>query len=737
MTADFDSFFDAVRPRSWGDAFLWLPGASEATGDRWWEQPIDETDPATRRTYLATISELATRRLARWTIGQIFPGLALDADVLRQLPARLSNVLGRCNVSTCNELLAVTLEDMMNWRQVGVRTVDAILQALADLSLSVSTASVTTDPTRSSQAVATSSDVVQLPEWMSSLSDDLNLIARWYSTAGLPGQPLLGGDVPPGTPGEVIKARQRLEALTPSDVLSEAELDLDVAGLFEHALSLLDPRAVHVLSARLFADEAMTLDQLGRDLNVTRERVRQIEGKARGTMLSVVSETGKLTTVAASARDLIGNIRPLDDLLELVPALAKQVRTVGKPAWRVLDRLDDAYEIEDGWCVVPTMRAAKSLTQTRLQEGVDQYGVIRVEDVDLIESSHAERVAERTTAWLTHCGYVIHGEFVLTRTSSIGDYAAAVLALEGAPLSTEEVADRFVIDRSARSIANALGADERFDRVDRDRWALREWGMEAYTGIRSIIRDVVVREGGRAKLNDVIEYITARYSVSSNSVIAYAAGAPFATKNGIVQLDAGDRTARKAPERTRRLFRGPNGWAYRVRITTDHLRGSGSVAPMAIATILGLQAGQTVHLESPLGPQSIAWTGIQPSFGSIRRFLMNEDVTAGTEVFLLINDDGTFGLEQVRELVGNPLVDALSLIGAVPTFEREVARAALLSAIGLPKESPVASLIGGYRSRGDDDIAELLLSVREYLETGHAPAEHHHSADVDDILDLL
>ena len=79
-----------------------------------------------------------------------------------------------------------------------------------------------------------------------------------------------------------------------------------------------------------------------------------------------------------------------------------------------------------------------------------------------------------------------------------------------------------------------------------------------------------------------------------------------------------------------------------MRISTDHLRGSGSVAPHAIATILDLHSGETRQLDNPLGPQSVAWTGLQPQFGTIRRFLMAEDVAAGAEAFLVLHDDGDF-----------------------------------------------------------------------------------------------
>ncbi|WP_206475000.1 sigma factor-like helix-turn-helix DNA-binding protein [Dietzia sp. KRD202] len=729
-----------ARPLVWADAFPWLAGASGSNDVNWWQEEIVDADPLTYRSRLATISELAMERLTRWTIGQIFPGLPPNIDLMQlPLPTRAVNALARFGGGSCaaGQLITITLDEMLDWSGVGIGTVDSILQELAELSTSLATPTVTSRRESQSPSDAIPHEPTQLPEWTVSIVDDLNHLAMWFVTVGLPTQRLISGDVPPGTPDEIMQARARLESLTPQAVLPAQLLHHDVSELFDDALRQLEPRAVEVLGSRLFADEPMTLDQLGLIHGVTRERIRQIEGKARGTMLSLISDTGPLEQVADRARALIGTIRPLDDLLQLIPALRRVVACVGQPAWRVLDRLDDAYEIEDGWCAVPTMNAARELTQTQLSERSDKHGVIRLDEIDIIKASNAEIRPALTAEWLSHCGYVTHGDFVLTRTSSVGDYAAAILSIEGAPLSAQQIIDRFIYERSVGSLRNAMGIDDRFERVDRDSWALKEWGMEAYGGIRSVIRELVGRGGGRARLNDVVEYITARYSVSSSSVIAYAGAAPFITIDGVVQLDSGDRSARKAPENTRRMFRRPDGWAYRVKVTTDHLRGSGTVAPLAVAAVTSLKAGQSIQLESRLGPQSISWTGIQPAFGTIRRFLMEADVATGTEVFLIINDNQTFGFECAPELGGNPLTDALSLVASPAPRDSEEARVALARAIKLPDDSPVSSIIGGYRSRGDDEVADLILAARENLETGQLPATRTESADVDDIMGLL
>lgn len=736
MTCDF-SFTDP-SPRSWLDAFPWLKGTADPSADAWWNNSIEDADSVVRRQRLAQISELAMARLTQWTIGQIFPGLADDIELHQlQLPARAINALGHRNCSRPSDLAGITLDEMLSWRQVGVGTVDAILQGLAEASTSVATPIVVTGHHSAHSVQEQQHDQARLPDWMSNLVKDLSQIATWYVTIGLPDQPLLGTPLPPGIPDEILNARQRIEALSAKDILGVGELELDVAGLFDEALRLLNQRAAQILSARLFVDDPVSLDHIGKKYGITRERVRQIEGKARGAMLGFLSDGGPLELIAETTRTLIGTVRPLDDLLTLIPALGKTVDAVGEPAWRVLEGLDDAFEIEDGWCVAPTMTAARTITQTLLQERADKYGVVQLDSIDLVETSQPERLPELTASWLTHCGYLIDSDFIFTRTRSVGDYGAAVLSVAGSPLSAQEIVERFLIQRSAGSLRNAMSQDDRFERVDRDRWALSEWGMDAYAGVRSLIRVQVARGGGRVNLNDLIEYITGKYSVTASSVVAYASSPPFENRDGVVRQAGADREIRKSPERTRRLFRREGAWAYRVRITKDHLRGSGSIAPVAIASIVGLQFGQTRQLESPLGPQAISWTGPQPSFGTIRRFLMDSDTAVDTDAFLVIWDDGNFTIEHARELSGDALKDALSLIGASSTLSVTEAREALTKAIGLPPGSSVTSVIGGYRERGDSDIADLITGVRDLLEISQHAQRTAPTADVDEIMELL
>ncbi|RLK59602.1 sigma factor-like helix-turn-helix DNA-binding protein [Actinokineospora cianjurensis] len=725
-----------VRPRTWLDAFPWLLGVAQREHVRW-GAAIAESDAPERQRRLHQVVDLAMDRLTRWTVGQIFPALVPDFDLhLLELPTRAKNVLTRRGHATTGGLIALSLDDMFEWRGVGSGTITAILHELAELSLS---GKVVVPPQKTAEPIHRSekSDQGTLHSvWLRSVADSIARIATWQTAIGRPTEPIMGGHSAAGVPDEVVKASQRLEALTAEEILAGSALGRDAAELLDDAFRELDIRDVLVLRRRLFADEPATLDELGAHLGITRERVRQIESRARTTMLNRLS-VGSLNMVAGSARTMIGTIRPLSDLLVHLPVLAQMVESVDQPAWRVIDRLDDAYEIEDGWCVVPTLSAAKELTRTHLGEHADQYGVALLEDLDLVTTTAPEQQAEFTRAWLSACDYVVDGNQVITRTRSMGDYAAAILSIHGAPMSADEVASRFTVERGARSLRNAMSLDDRFERVDRDRWALAEWGMEAYAGVRSVIREELAKAGGRINLDALIERITGRYSVAASSVITYASAPPFKTLNGVVRLQDASRESRKTPERTNRMYRRSDAWVYRVCITHDHLRGSGSVAPKAIVSILGMQFGEKRQLDSALGPLAVNYCGTQPTFGSIRRFLREDDIPIGTEVFLVIGDDNSFAVQVVAGLRDEPLADALALVGAPTALTGDAARRFFASAINLSTGATVLEVISAFRERGDTEIADLLTSVRQSLETGEPARRHHRALNVDDILELL
>jgi len=734
---------DADDP-SWLDTFPWLEAdrysaATSGVGVGWKRRSILETDRIERQEITLYLIATVLQHLDRWTIGAIFPTLPVDLPLATMpLTNRALNALVRKGLTTFGDIQDMEVQTLLGMKHVGIGTVESILRVLTEEALTSPISPPTTSSGVSTSTQSSSAaNGIAAEESVRGAHDDLMQIARWLVAVGTPEALILAPPNIPGVPPAVVDARLRLSQMTASSMLEEVSPAWDAAAVIDRSIAELDERELRIVRDRLFADRVVTLEQLGNQLDLTRERVRQIESRARGRLIQLLSTEVVLNLVAQSARLLIDAVLPLDDLLCKLPALRDTLLSVEQPLWRVLDRLDDSYEIVDGWCAAPSLASARATTLTRLQELANPYGVVSIDEFGslnpCLEPSADHEAARR---WFQESGFTLHGDFILTSTQSLADRAAALLSIAGAPLAAEQVLDQLGLDRSLGSLKNAMSVDERIERVDRDRWALVEWGMEAYTGVRALVGEELDRNGGRISMDVLIEQITSRYSVRANSVMAYASAPPFESVGGIVRRRNSAQGHRKTPQETRRLYRGDGEWLYRVQVNQEHLRGSGTLAPMAIAGLLDLDFGDACVLESPLEPQTISWTAIQPSFGSIRRLLIKEDIAAGTEVFLVITDSRSFRVDLVAPATGDPEVDALSLIGAGPPTNHDDARVRLAMAIGLPAAPSVADLVGSYRSRGDSDVADLIVACRHRLGDGPKPATAT-SPDIDEILELL
>lgn len=597
VESDFE-FFD-LRPRSWADAFPWIPAkASDQDWEQgaWWDWSIDDTDVTSHNSVVGAIVSLVIDRLGKWPLGDVFPGLPSDVQLATlDLPVRAKNVLYREQIHTGADVAELPVEGLLEFRNAGVGTATAILRAFVELSSSQAQASVSSEV-----SPAYASNSVEAPSpWLGDLVQDLETLAEWRHLVGL-GETGVLSELPLGVPGAVGQARRRLLELSADDVLPSSAAN--VADHLDSAIHALDERYQAILAKRLFAWSPLTLDQMGKEFGVTRERVRQLEVEARGRLNDIVTGDTPVGQVARLVRTQIRGVRPLEELLAEAPALAVEVVTVGQPAWRVLDVLDDAYEIADGWCAEPSFEAARRDTAVFLDELADGYGVVRLADVTLSED---EAVAlPWLKDWLTYLGYEVRDEFVLLKTTSLNDMAAAILSIEGAPLTFDELHQK--VGRGAPgSLRNQVSTDPVFTKVDREHFALTEWGLEGYTNIRGEIGKLLEQADGELPLAAVVESLVARFGVSANSVAVYAGSPPFQVMNGVVRSATGQLAgAGKNPAKVQRYYRRGDDWLYRTTVTFDHLRGSGWPASTALSTILRMSPGEYAELPSRLGPQT-------------------------------------------------------------------------------------------------------------------------------------
>lgn len=686
---------------------------------------------------LAMSAAATARVLDSVALEEHFPLIREDPTeigVLR-LDTRSSNALTREGIRTIGELARRSSRDVASLRQAGQRTVRTITNKLAWLNaeraLGISDVSVVPAPGNS---------VEDHPRVLTQdMNDALRIVAGWHVLRGQPDSRLwsdLGLD---GAPARVLDAWAQLQGLTAKNVV-EADAP-GPSAVLDELLAQEDPRNLQILTRRLFADHPETLDAIGHDLNVTRERVRQIARKTTSRLQSeLTGHQEGLVDLSAALRQRIGIVSSLERVLAVYPSLMDVVAAVAQPAWRVIDRLDDSFEICDGWAAVPSVSAAIDVTWAEARRAANGIGLASVTDVAAkLGFSSGERNSE-FELWLQYANLQLFRESIVLDVRSIADWAVIVLAQEERPLSVSELSDLIPVERAETSVRNAIAIDERIVRVNRDSFALATWGMETYSGIRELIGRHLDDNGGSIDLETLVVDLTTKFDVADTSVRAYASSFPYELRAGRVTRQNPDGRVREGNLGTaRRAYATPKGVCFRFQVTPDHWRGSGSVMPSDLARSIGLSEGESLTLASPLGDQTVYWTGLQPSIGSVKRLVERLQAEPGAWVMAEFGADGEFSLRKLDLARRSGVALAQVMTGTEGERTRD-ARAAIATALSLPEESDWASVIAAAKNRGEDELVTALMSdpaVETAGDTALRSVRGDEQVTADDILELL
>lgn len=482
--------------------------------------------------------------------------------------------------------------------------------------------------------------------------------------------------------------------------------------LINEVFATLDERQRAIARDRLYASQRATLDDLAQRFSITRERIRQIERDLRDHVDAWLAkdDAAPLMKHLSWLRGRLGSAVPADDLAAAVPWHRADLTTLGIPAWRFVRTLLSGYEQVDGWLVAGGADELREKTRQLFTDGPRPLD----EAVTLVSQlGIREDVAER---WLIAVPQLrLLENHVVPWPRSVNDKAEAVLAVAGNPLTPEEIQEGIGEDYSLVGIRNQLTADDRFLRVDRNKYGLTRWGGEQYLGIREMIVREIERANGEASVNTVVTNLTGRYDVSESSVRAYAGGPGFErTQRGWIRVagaEQADYQPRRDVSETRRCFRSRDGrWWHRVDINAEHLRGSGSPLPTGFAAHLGMAPGGQLTASTPSGDVVISWHN-QPTMGSIRPVLIAANASESDHVFLTVSDGGELLTRFLPAAVPTlpALNRALHLIGYTAPVASEAEGLRLIGArIGLPDGCTRDEVISRLRDRGDREILAFL-----------------------------
>jgi hypothetical protein len=555
---------------------------------------------------------------------------------------------------------------------------------------------------------------LSVAHWGHLLLGDILPLLRFSDPAEAERTPeMLGKDVVQKLYGGVL---DRLLEPAAAAVPTPARPDRPLPEVIDSVFAAMDERQQAIARDRLYAVDRVTLDELAQRFSVTRERIRQIERDLRDHVEAWLNGPEAVALVAHVTwlRGRLGSAVPADDLAAAVPWHRGDLRSLGIPAWRFVRTLLTGYEQADGWLVAGGADELREKTRQLFADGPRPLA----EAVSMVaQLGVREDVAER---WILAVPQLrVLDQHVVPWPRNINDKAEAVLAVTKRPMAPEEIQESIGEDYSLVGIRNQLTADDRFRRVDRNKYGLTRWGGDEYLGIREMIAREIERAGGEASVSTIVASLTSRYDVSESSVRAYSGGPGFErTQRGWIRVAGTSPTGeaepyqpRKDVSETRRSFRSRDGrWWHRVDVNAEHLRGSGSPLPTGFAAYLGMAPGGQLTAATPSGDVVISWHN-QPTMGSIRNVLADFKAGEGDHVFLTVSDGGEL---LTRFLPGAPagmppLNRALYLIGYTAPVTSEAEGLRLIGArIGLPESAIREEVFARLRERGDRDILGYL-----------------------------
>ena len=675
------------------------------------------------REIVGKLTDVAIKRIGQ-SLGALVPTLetwaaldVVDVDTLeklaiRPLSARSRNVLLRNHLETWGKVGTVSPEFIGGFTNAVIN----VVRDTTRLAIELGAAVVVDLVGQHSSSFGTSGEPVleslttPIGRWV--VDGPMQKLTAWgltQSEAMTLGQALDRATSGERVPADVADAAAVIWALPLRELASARPPSY--AELVVELLGELSEVEQEVLRRRVYTTSPVTLEAVGTDLAVTRERVRQIQVRAEERIETQLASSrfAPVHWAAFTLHSALGSLAPAEavarELSRLVGGIVADNVIV---ATTILLRLAGPYRIERTAYVTEGVRDLP----TRLRGVADPHGVIAVEDVHnvLATCGVLPEFFDSALAWLDQ--FRRFGDALVAWPNNGVDKLVAMLALRGQPADTETLVRECGEDYSTRALHNRLGEEPRVVRVSRREWGLVEWGLEEYSGIAEEIAQRIGREGGRALLTDVVAEV-ARFGVRESSVRMYAEAPMFVIEGDWIRMRGDDERAHAddGVDEARRTYRlAPTTIAYLIEVDYDTLRGSGKAIPRGTSVALGVQPGAKVRFASDDGDIVVSWplTAIAgPSIGSVRSHALAHGLCEGDHLRIVFDTYTTtassFGITQRELSTLDATRRAVALTGIEGLTGSNVAND-LARAIEAPMGSLRRALIG----RGDEALLQLL-----------------------------
>ena len=302
-----------------------------------------------------------------------------------------------------------------------------------------------------------------------------------------------------------------------------------VASRLRQTLDATSERQHIIVRNRLIQTPPATLEEVGFQIGVTRERIRQIQAKLEQKIDAALGK--ELGVIASTLQDQFDPMVPHDDLERRIEEVVPDESPIVTGLFRKALMSSIGYTLNDG--VYVDERAVRVLrsVRTRARTLADDVGLVH--ENQLIENLPGEEW-RRFWPWLRERSdlHTLNGMLAL-RDSAKARVKAALLSI-GHPATREEIGS--VCGYEKTRVGAYLSNVPSVVRADKERWGLREWIDDEYDGIVGEIIQRIEEDGGATTTERLLTELPSKFNVSPMSVRAYMQTQRFEIRDGSISL---------------------------------------------------------------------------------------------------------------------------------------------------------------------------------------------------------
>ena len=297
----------------------------------------------------------------------------------------------------------------------------------------------------------------------------------------------------------------------------------------EDIFSTLPDRQKEILQRRfgILTGEKETLDSIGKDFHLTRERVRQIEKESFAKM-EKEKEKRELKKVFFYFEKYLkenGGLKREDVLLNDLGG-----NEFNKHIYFLLTFADDLFRVSEGdkfysfWTVEKGITAKIENILKSILKKFEEINKLLSED-EILEKAKQEpqilhsllEIAKKIEQDKENKYYGLT-DWPEIRPKGVKDKAYLIFKKEQRPLHFIDIADLIDNNAHAQTVHNELIKDERFVLVGRGTYALREWGYEPGT-VREIISKILKEEKTPVSKEQLLKKVQKQRLVKDNTIL--------------------------------------------------------------------------------------------------------------------------------------------------------------------------------------------------------------------------